>query len=192
MAEGAEKKYLSELDFKIEDGVKSLDNLLTKLEEVSKKSEEISKKMTKDMTGSLGNIKVSGTKEMSDTMKTELLRMEKAAQKHANKMAEIEATKRARMAEVNKKAKNREMLLEKQHQNRLAMLSEKSNESRIAEYAKTFVIYQGFNQLKQAAIDTVSKQRGYQLVIDLAVVTGVVYLDDSQSLDNEVIKILKQ
>lgn len=44
----------------------------------------------------------------------------------------------------------------------------------------------------QAAIDIVSKQRGYQLVIDLAVVTGVVYLDGSQSLDNEVIKILKQ
>ena len=43
----------------------------------------------------------------------------------------------------------------------------------------------------QSAIDIVATQRGYSLIIDLAVVTGVVFQDDSQSLDSEVLKILK-
>lgn len=152
MAEGAEKKYLSELDFKIDSGLKNLDVLLTKLDDVAKKSEEISTKISKNMSGTIGGVKIG---EVSNKVKAEYVAIEKNAQKHANKLAEIDAAKNAKIEIQNNQLNNKILLKEKEHQAQLAQAVESGTKSRIAEYAKTYVIYQGFNQLKEAALDTV-------------------------------------
>ena len=178
MGEDAEKKYLSSLDFKIDSGIKNLDILLNKLEEISKQSEEISKKMTKDMQGSLGNITVSDKASQAlqkyqkqielQAAKTKTIEAqanaerEKLAQKSANKLLEIETKKNAEIQKSQSVTNDKILLDEKRTQNDLLKQTKNGTTSRIAEYAKTFLIYQGFNQLKQAALDTVDAMKSVE------------------------------
>lgn len=163
MGEDAEKKYLASLDFKISDAESALDKISSKLEELSKKSEinlgNVSDKLKSTFSGSDAQNSIS---KMSKTVQTEYAKMERQSQNSANKLVEIEAKKNASIEESNIKKNNKLEVLERKTQNALTNQVKEGQTSRIAEYAKTFLIYQGFNQLKQAAFDTVEQMKAVE------------------------------
>lgn len=148
MGEDAEKKYLASLDFKIDEATKKLETISNQLDELAKKSEKTFENMKKNLDNSfsgstsknLNSSAINNMENLTKAQKTQLAIQETNAQKHAQKMEEIEA----------------------RNQKQLTSKVKEGTSSRIAEYAKTYLTYQGFNQLKQAALDTVEAMKSVE------------------------------
>lgn len=195
MGDDAEKKYLASLDFKIDTGLKNLDTLLNKLQQISQESEKLSENMTKKLSSSLNsnlsNVDLSKFIDEDKLQKT-LKSMDKYSKQTANKVvqnldsihtaqekATIEANKQ--IVIDNEKTANKLKVIEARNQKELTKEVEKGASSRIAEYAKTYLIYQGFNQLKQAAVETVQEMvevESQMVAIERVMEEGSIQIDE--------------
>lgn len=160
MGEDAEKKYLASLDFDIAKGNKSLEELTKELNTLANNSEKLFEKMSKNMKGAF-NIDTSGLSKTSKTnIERAIAQAEKykakaeAFEKEITKIKEQEAEKRATISHrENEKIRKYHETTEQQ----MTEDTKKGVADRIAEYAKTYLIYQGFNQLKQAVGDVIQE-----------------------------------
>lgn len=195
MGDDAEKKYLASLDFKIDTGLKNLDTLFNKLQQISQESEKLSENMTKKLSSSLNsnlsNVDLSKFIDEDKLQKT-LKSMDKYSKQTANKVvqnldsihtaqekATIEANKQ--IVIDNEKTANKLKVIEARNQKELTKEVKKGASSRIAEYAKTYLIYQGFNQLKQAAVETVQEMvevESQMVAIERVMEEGSIQIDE--------------
>lgn len=163
MKEDAEKKKISKLVFDVD--TSNLTNINTELKKIAKTSENLVNKINDNLSKAIkidtnniidtktlkSQVKKTGDEieKVSDTTKNEILSNDKIyiresqlqLEKHQQKMKEVEARR------VTNNEKNNQQMLE----------SSKTLYDKISEYAKTYLIYQGFNQLKNALIDTINE-----------------------------------
>lgn len=186
----AEKKNISRLDFNINDALNSLDEVDKKLKSIAESSEAYGKQISKNLNIT-ANIDVSNVnknlKEISnkkivsnkvtneDILKNDKIYIRNSALQQEKLQGDLEKIQ-ARKVANNEKA------------NQKILNSEKTIADKIQEYAKTYLIYQGFNQLKKVISDTIDEMVNveYQMIeIDR------VLNDSSLNIDNYRDKLIK-
>lgn len=172
MAEDAEKKNIAKLDFKIDDAMNKLDKIDEKLKSISDSSEAYAKKIGQNLGNAINSGMTINTNTINKNLdKTTTLSKTKAeqlsvqlqkieAKKQAGIVVEVEKGEQARQTAAYKSA------LKQEEYNNRVLKSSKTLYDKITEYAKTYIIYQGFNQLKQAISETIDEmvEVEYQMV----------------------------
>lgn len=171
MAE-AEKKDVAKLDFNIGDALSSLtlvDNNLKSLAESSKKyAETISNNLKKGLDSS----KLVNVSDVSKNLNV-VANLSETSQKNLSaQLIKIEARKQASIeVETAKGEQKRQTLayksaLKQEEYNNRVLKSTQTLYDQISQYAKTYVIYQGFNKLRQTITETVDEMVDleYQMV----------------------------
>ena len=172
MAENAEKKNIAKLDFNVKDAVNSLEKIDKKLEEISKTSESYAKKIGDNLGKAINSGNLINTTTISkDLEKANSLSKTKAEQLSVQ-LQKIEAKKQAQIVvEAQKGEQARQTAayksaLKQEEYNNKVLQSTKTLYDKITEYAKTYVIYQGFNELRQGVKETIDEMVNmeYQMV----------------------------
>ena len=152
MGEDAERKYLASLDFDIKYAEDKLNSLTTKLNKLAEDSEKLFQNMQKSVESSFNKTSIN-TSNIIDIDNI----------KQLSKGAQTEFVKgQNQILSAKQKNDNKLKLMEAETQKALSNQVKSGVTSRVAEYAKTFLIYQGFNQLKQAALDTVEAMKSVE------------------------------
>lgn len=152
MGEDAERKYLASLDFNIKYAEDKLNSLTTKLNKLAEDSEKLFQNMQKSVESSFNKTSIN-TSNIIDIDNI----------KQLSKGAQTEFVKgQNQILSAKQKNDNKLKLMEAETQKALSNQVKSGVTSRVAEYAKTFLIYQGFNQLKQAALDTVEAMKSVE------------------------------
>ena len=175
----AEKKDIAQLDFNIQGAINSLDKIDQKLKSIAESSEAYSKKIGKNIGNSINN---SININTSDVEK-QLMDVSKLSKNHLSKTTSQVIKENAKrrtsdnsLANYQKKAaidvaKTREKeeiktteRVKREHAKQAD--SVKTLGDTISNYAKTYLIYQGFNQLKQGIKETIDEmvEIEYQMV----------------------------
>lgn len=183
MAEGeAEKRKIARLNFDVEDAKNSLTSVAKALEQLSTNSEKSFKNIEANFSKALsGGDYSKQIQELQKKMKKyeELTEsQQKSVSTSLHKEMNKRFTKQQEITEKtnyeNVKAANKEVLINTEknarieidnnkHANKMEEINTRQAKSvktmydKIAEYAKTYVIYQGFNALKKAASETVQE-----------------------------------
>lgn len=197
MANDAEKKNISRLDFNINDAINSLDLVNQKLETISKSSEVYAQKIGKNLKSSLDlgsllnaesiskelskvtNISESDAKKMVARIMNQEIMVTANAKKEAEKRrtiklkatadvykSEVSTADKIKVIEANtssyREKRAADAALAHEKANLRVVNSTKTMYDKIYEYAKTYVIYQGFNQLKTAALESVEAMKAVE------------------------------
>lgn len=172
MANDAEKKNIARLDFKIDDAISSLTEIDKKLEKIAKSSEAYAKKIGDNLGNAVnsGNL-VNTTSVGKDLDKVTNLSKNKADQLSVQ-LQKIEAKKQAQMTlqaqkgEQDRQTAAYKSALKQEENNQRVLDSTKTLYDKISEYAKTYIIYQGFNELRQGVKETIDEmvEMEYQMV----------------------------
>lgn len=171
MAGEAEKKNISRLDFNIADAINSLEKIDEKLKNIANSSESYAKRISQNLNSSnLSSIidvdKIQ--KELADVSK-----LSKSKQANLNaQLVKIEAKKQADMGIVVAKGEQKRQTeayksaLKQEEYNNRVVKSTKNMYEQIQTYAKTYLIYQGFNALKKGISETIDEMvdMEYQMV----------------------------
>lgn len=152
MGEGDEKKKISELYFEYDEALSGLKKINSELENLSKSSDTVFANIQKNLNSSF-KIDLSSTKNIAKTQK------------------DIEALNKSKIR-YNLKANEQIRIDNNKHLNKMEEInarqlkSTKSLYDQVAGYAKTYLIYQGFNELKQQAVELVNEMVNveYQMV----------------------------
>lgn len=172
MAEDAEKKNIARLDFNISDAISNLDKIDKKLKTVSESSEAYAKKIGDNLGNAINAGNLVNTTEVSRNLdKVNTLSKSKAeqlsaqlikikAKEQSNINVEVEKGEQARQTAAYKSA------LKQEEYNNRVLKSTKTLYDKISEYAKTYIIYQGFNELRQGVKQTIDEmvEMEYQMV----------------------------
>lgn len=172
MAEDAEKKNIARLDFYVEDAKNSLTEIDKKLEKLAQSSEAYAKKIGDNLGKAVnsGNL-VNTTSVGKDLDKVTNLSKNKADQLSVQ-LQKIEAKKQAQMTlqaqkgEQDRQTAAYKSALKQEEYNNRVLKSTKTLYDKISEYAKTYIIYQGFNELRQGVKETIDEmvEMEYQMV----------------------------
>ena len=191
MANDAEKKNISRLDFNVNDALTSLDEINKKLKTVSDSSEAYTKKISKNMNSAFSNydyskdiadlqkkmkkyeeLTVSQQKSVSTSLHKEINKRFTNELEHNQKVIR-QQQKAADTEEKINQTKNAKIEIDNnKHQNKLEEINARQLKStktlydKISEYAKTYIIYQGFNELRNAVSQTIDEmvEVQYQMV----------------------------
>ena len=151
MAGEAENKKISKLDFDINNAIKKLETIDNKLKEISQTSEKYAKTIGNSLNTGLDKKTIE--KSIVDVQKSykEMTAYEK------NRAADVAAYRQ------KQEIKTTEML-KREHAKQTKSVETLSD--KISNYAKTYLIYQGFNQLKHAISETIEEmvELEYQMV----------------------------
>ena len=168
MAGDAEKKNISRLDFNISDAINSLEKIDQKLKTISESSEAYAKKIGTNLGNAINSGSIIDTsninknlnqvsnlsKSKADQLSAQLIKIKSKEQSDIN---EIVAK-----GEQNRQTAAYKSALKQEEYNKRVENSTKSLYDRITEYARTYVIYQGFNQLRQAATELVEEMKNVE------------------------------
>lgn len=174
--EGSEKKKIAELYFDYKEAEKGLESIDKKLQELSKNSQTVFSNIQRGMENSFNTknskINVSGiTKDLNKLNEYQIKQTIKLNTKQREEELKTAAYKERLQAQTTSKGYQYEMkradnaaLIDKQIERNSLRHTEKMEEiyarqakssetmyGKIAEYAKTYLIYQGFNILKNEA-----------------------------------------
>lgn len=190
----AEKKDIARLDFKVDDAIKNLDKIDQKLKEVSDSSEAYAKNIGQNLSNAINSGVNVDTKTLNNGLNQVSTLTKTKAEQLAVQLQKIEAKKQADISVVAEKGEQarqtaayKSALKQEEYNNRV-LKSSKTLYDKITEYAKTYVIYQGFNQLRQAVSETIDEMVDleYQMVqIDR------VLNDSSLNIDNYRDKLIQ-
>ena len=158
MADNAETKNIAHLDFDIVQAETKLNKLEAQLGTISKQSEEFAKNISKNLNNiNVGSVidpnkvktDVDKTKSIVNNMNNDILKNDIVSKRQIAKIsAETEAYK--------EKQAYKSMLKQEEYNNRLEK-STKTLYDRVAGYAETYLIYQGFNKLKQGISEVIDE-----------------------------------
>ena len=178
MAE-AEKKDIAKLDFKIDDAISKLNEIDKKLKTISESSEAYAKKIGKNLGDSIKstiNINTSDVeKKLTDVSnlsknhlsKTTSVALQENAKRRTSDNSLANYQKKAAIDVAKTREKEEIKTTEKiKREHAKQANSVKTLGDTISNYAKTFLIYQGFNELKEAVRETVEEmvEVEYQMV----------------------------
>lgn len=153
----AEEKKISKLDFDINNAIKKLETIDNKLKEISQTSEKYAKTIGNAINKSINNGVTIDTKSIQKDMdvivnQDKVLRRKLILQNnnHNNKIQEM----------------NHRTALKQIEDNNKILQSTQTISDKISNYAKTYLIYQGFNELKTAINETIDEMVDleYQMV----------------------------
>ena len=201
MANDAEKKNISRLDFNINDAINSLEQVNQKLENLSKTSEAYAQKIGKNLKSSLdfgnlinaeaiskelskvANITESDAKKLVAKTMSQEISITANAKKEAEKRrtirlkattdvykSEVKTADKIKVIEANtasyREKRAADMALAQEKANLRVLNSTRTVYDKITEYAKTYIIYQGFNELKRGVKETIEEmvEMEYQMV----------------------------
>lgn len=172
MANDAEKKNIAKLDFNVGDAIKSLDKIDEKLEALSKSSKAYAEKIGNNLGGAINsgisvdtatvnkNLDKVNTlsKSKADQLSVQLIKIKAKEQSDINKI--VTKGEQDRQTAAYKSA------LKQEEYNDRVLKSTKTLYDKISEYAKTYIIYQGFNELRQMVRETIDEmvEMEYQMV----------------------------
>lgn len=168
MAEDAEKKNISRLDFNISDAINSLEKIDQKLKTISESSEAYAKKIGTNLGNAINSGNIINTSNISKSL-NEVSNLSKSkADQLSTQLTKIKAKEQADINKIvaegeqkRQTAAYKSALKQEEYNNRVEN-STKSLYDRITEYARTYVIYQGFNQLRQAATELVEEMKNVE------------------------------
>lgn len=172
MANDAEKKNIARLDFDVNSAINNLEKVDKKLKTLSESSEAYAKKIGKNLGSSINGENFVNTqsinkqlneitdmsKKTKDNLNAQLIKKEKG---HQDKITEI-----AFQTEKAKELAAYKSTLKQEEYNNRILKSTKTVYDKIGDYAKTYLIYQGFNQLRQGITETIDEMVDleYQMV----------------------------
>lgn len=147
----AEEKKISKLDFDINNAIKKLETIDNKLKQISETSESYAKKIGDAINS--GFDKKSVESNIVDVQKS----YEKMSRYEKNRAADVSAYRQKQEIKTTE-------TLKREHAKQAQSVESLSD--KISNYAKTYLIYQGFNQLKHAISDTIEEmvELEYQMV----------------------------
>ena len=172
MAEDAEKKNISRLDFNISDAINSLEKVDQKLKSISESSEAYAKKIGTNLGNAINSGNIINTTSVNKNLNKVYTLSKSSAEKIAIYAEKTRIKSEANQTEIALKeeekrqtAAYRSALKQEEYNNRV-LNSTKTLYDKITEYAKTYIIYQGFNQLKQTVSDVINEmvELEYQMV----------------------------
>lgn len=179
----AEKKDIAKLSFDVQDAKQGLLDIGSLLDDLSKKSTTTFDKISKEFKSSFKGAEIIDVKAAQVNMDKVYTMSKQNSERIAvtnNRIAgEIKTIETQKNADIEK--------LNIQHQNKMEeinsrqLTSAKTIADKITEYAKTYLVYQGFNALKNMAKDVIDEMVNveYQMVeIDR------VLNDSSINIDN--------
>ena len=168
----AEKKDIAQLDFNINDAINSLEKVDKKLKSISDSSEAYAKKIGKN----LGNAINSGNLVDSASVNKALNNVNNLSKTKADQLSvQLTKIKAKEQADINKIVQKGEQdrqtaayktALKQEQYNERVSKSTKTLYDKISDYAKTYVIYQGFNELRKMVTETIDEmvELEYQMV----------------------------
>lgn len=172
MAEDAEKKDIAKLDFKIDDAMNKLDKIDEKLKSISDSSEAYAKKIGQNLGNAINSGMIIDNQNINKNL-NQITTLSKAnAERLSVQLQKIEAKKQAGIAveaekgeQARQTAAYKSALKQEEYNNRI-LKSTQTLYDKIVGYAKTYIIYQGFNQLKQGIKETIDEmvEVEYQMV----------------------------
>ena len=149
MAEDTKK--IARLDFDIDKALSGLDKIDTKLKTISESSEKYAKKIGQSLNSGIDKRVVDNNIKVVEKSYDGLSKYEK------NRAADVAAYKEKQAIKTTEALKREHAKQEK---------SVETLYDRISKYASTYIIYQGFNKLKQSATETIEEMVNveYQMI----------------------------
>ncbi len=155
----AEEKNISRLDFDITKAIQKLEQINSKLAETSKQSDIYAQNISKNLNSAISGSNIIDTKNIK-TQFTDISNISQKTQEAILKDNNKTANK-IKVYQADVAAYQEKMELKKQYAVEKSNLSQlKSTQDlydKITEYAKTYVIYQGFNALKNGISDVIDE-----------------------------------
>ena len=157
--ENAEEKNISRLDFDITKATQKLEEVNKRLAELSKQSDIYAQNISKNLNSAISGSNIIDTKNIK-TQFTDISNISQKTQEAILKDNNKTANK-IKVYQADVAAYQEKMELKKQYAVEKSNLSQlKSTQDlydKITEYAKTYVIYQGFNALKNGISDVIDE-----------------------------------
>lgn len=155
----AEEKNISRLDFDITKATQKLEEINKKLAEISKQSDIYAQNISKNLNNGIGSSNLIDTKSIStqfDNVSKVSKKTQESILKDNNKTANKIKVYQADLATYQEKMElKKQYAVEKSNSQQLK--STKSLYDQISTYAKTFLIYQGFNELKNVTSELITE-----------------------------------
>lgn len=178
----ADKNEISELDFNVEKALKSLDDVNEKLKTLETESLKYATNIGKNINDALQSVGNIDTKKIQSSMNEAVNVSKTTSDKiildtvRANNKIRVQENDTLQYKErvETKKAASAEAANNRQ------IKSAKTLSDKITEYAKTFLIYQGFNQLKNVASQVIEEMVGVEeqmVSIDRVMENGLTNVD---------------
>lgn len=154
-----EEKNISRLDFDITKATQKLEEINKKLAEISKQSDIYAQNISKNLNNGIGSSNLIDTKSIStqfDNVSKVSKKTQESILKNNNKTANKIKVYQADLATYQEKMElKKQYAVEKSNSQQLK--STKSLYDQISTYAKTFLIYQGFNELKNVTSELITE-----------------------------------
>lgn len=154
-----EEKNISRLDFDITKATQKLEEINKKLAEISKQSDIYAQNISKNLNNGIGSSNLIDTKSIStqfDNVSKVSKKTQESILKDNNKTANKIKVYQADLATYQEKMElKKQYAVEKSNSQQLK--STKSLYDQISTYAKTFLIYQGFNELKNVTSELITE-----------------------------------
>ena len=172
MPDNAEKKNISKLDFNINDALSNLDKIDKKLKTISESSEAYAKKIGDNLGKAINSGNLIDTASINKNLDKVSTLSKTKQEQLAVQTAKIQLKSQANQTEIVLKEEQKRQtaayksaLKQEEYNNRVEK-STKTMYDKISEYAKTYVIYQGFNELRQSIKETIDEMVNveYQMV----------------------------
>lgn len=167
----AEKKDIAKLSFDVQDAKQGLLDIGSLLDDLSKKSTTTFNKISKEFKDSFSN-NIVDTKKINKSL-NEVTQLSKSNQERLQVQAtkielrkQADLTKIAAEGEEKRRTEAYKSALRNEEYNNRVIKSTETMYDKISKYAKTYIIYQGFNKLKNVISDTVDEmvRLEYQMV----------------------------
>ena len=167
----AEKKDIAKLRFNVQDAKQGLLEIGSLLDDLSKKSTTTFDKISKEFKDSFSN-NVVDVKKINKNL-NEVTQLSKSKQESLQVQAtkielrkQADLTKIAAAGEEKRRIEAYKSALRNEEYNNRVLKSTRTTYEKIATYAKTYLLYQGFNELKNAALDSIEamKQVEYRMM----------------------------
>lgn len=167
----AEKKDIAKLSFNVQDAKQGLLEIGSLLDDLSRKSTTTFDKISKEFKDSFSN-NVVDVKKINKNL-NEVTQLSKSKQESLQVQAtkielrkQADLTKIAAAGEEKRRIEAYKSALRNEEYNNRVLKSTRTTYEKIATYAKTYLLYQGFNELKNAALDSIEamKQVEYRMM----------------------------
>lgn len=168
MADNAEKKDIASLDFKIDDAKSKLEEINKLLTDLATNSKDVTNQISNNLNNAMKKMNIIDVQQF----KNDSNNLVQVNQDMADKLLKEDKILNRNLILQNNKSNNRineqnhRAALKQEENNNRVLKSTQTLYDKISEYAKTYIIYQGFNELRKAISETIDEMVDleYQMV----------------------------
>lgn len=182
----AENKNIANLNFNINDAINSLEKVDEKLKSISQSSENYANKIGDNLSKGLNAANIIDTKGINTNLNNISSLSKSKSEALSAQLIKIKAKEQANINEIVTKGEQQRQTaayksaLKQEEYNNRVLKSTQTLYDKITDYAKTYIIYQGFNQLKQtitSVIDEMVELENQMVSIDRVLNENTLDLD---------------